>query len=354
MAENALSSMFLSGSSDDSEKTLHDELVSPQEKPSTRIYRNLASDPIVKAVLAKKKPSYREMIFVTTTIVAALDKEVEIANSEIERLRPAADRLAFARDVWNRPIFGDTNKRAEKLADDKSNEELRIEASWVLKYLSLRNVCGVFISLIVLAAGFFAWWNQDHKSLLGVREKRKAELASELVKKNKIIDELQAAKDKSKSDIETLTFHIEAANQTVERTIKAAQIVSETAREGNLEEKKVAEELGALKEARIRLENINDLLTKDLNHLKMKEKEQQDTITSKSNAVSEIEKAKDKFQQERDNAVDAWNHILGFLARKVPGNFQGESAYIRRDEIEEHLKTIERLTAKTSGMKTKL
>ena len=153
MAENALSSMFLSGSSDDSEKTLHDELVSPQEKPSTRIYRNLASDPIVKAVLAKKKPSYREMIFVTTTIVAALDKEVEIANSEIERLRPAADRLAFARDVWNRPIFGDTNKRAEKLADDKSNEELRIEASWVLKYLSLRNVCGVFISLIVLAAG---------------------------------------------------------------------------------------------------------------------------------------------------------------------------------------------------------
>jgi hypothetical protein len=69
------------------------------EKPSARVYNNLASDPMMAEVVRRKRLSYREMTLVVSSVVGALDErieELEARDGTWRRLRGALNAPLIA------------------------------------------------------------------------------------------------------------------------------------------------------------------------------------------------------------------------------------------------------------------
>lgn len=125
-----------------------------RESYSSRVLRNLARNPMYRPKKGKDgAPSDREMLTVATTLLAAADERISVL-----------ERKAL---VFNAPLFHAPMLPGQ--ADDVADKR---EASWLLKYLTLRNFGGVMVVLIGAIWAVFTWYSADKGAQLTIANQR--------------------------------------------------------------------------------------------------------------------------------------------------------------------------------------
>jgi hypothetical protein len=150
------------------EFSIAEVLDTEDSKPSSQLYRQLFSDPMFNYLTTRRKLTHRELLLVASTVVSSLDKE-------LIQLRKSAERMARLRSFVNAPLLESVKQSTSKDTAGEAGPS-PAEAQWFLHYLSLRNVLGALVIALSLSGGFFAWWNQDYRSLLDARKERVVEL----------------------------------------------------------------------------------------------------------------------------------------------------------------------------------
>lgn len=324
-------------------------LESHSEKPSKKIYENLVSDPIFAEVSNRKKLNYREMLLVVSTVVGALDKE-------IERLKPYENRLSIASKVINEPILGKPRNIPNEpggIAGDPDVDEAR----WVLKYLTIRNVAGVFLIMITLSSGLFAFINKDYNSILSEREIEIGDLQekhSKLISEKSILEqklegkkEEISAKDQTISSLEN---RLDAADQKYALLQKEFTKVSEAQKQGAQIDAEGLKNIGELKGKIESLKGKINLEKQNVSHWKRMYQGSKDSLGNKITEVEKYERLVSIAEADLSKAVDAWNQLLTYLYSKSGKR----SVDLKTKDLKTMIGNLERYTKDIDGMKISL
>jgi len=316
------------------EKSLAQYFADRSQKPSSRIYANLATDPFIAELANRRKLNYREMLLVVGTVVGSLD-------NEIQQLEAKAKVWNQMSNVINAPLIAPKKVDDEKKSSDNSGDGYsRDEVKWILKYLTLRNVLAVLFILISSAAAFFAWWNKDYQSLLQTRSERITALEAEVQKYQASNAALNAQTDKQNLELGELSGRLDAAEQ----------------RKKDLEEALRKAEQGQNRElnkqtASLR-ETVNQLKTSNAESKQWKDiyENTKETIQAKNSEISNFERRVSDLESRLNNSIDAWNQLLTYLNSRAAGG----KLDLRTKDIKKQLEDLERYTKKVEGMKYKL
>lgn len=125
------------------------------ETYSSRVLRNLAKSPLYKPKRGKDgSPSEKELLTIATTLLAAADERIT-----------ALEKKAL---VLNAPLF----QSPMLLGDGGEGHNDKSEASWLMKYLTLRNFAGVMVLLVGAIWAVFTWYSADKGAQLTVANQR--------------------------------------------------------------------------------------------------------------------------------------------------------------------------------------
>ncbi|KXJ04364.1 hypothetical protein AC249_AIPGENE18624, partial [Exaiptasia diaphana] len=331
--------------------TLSEYFASRGDKASARIYANIATDPVVAEISRRKKLNYREMLLVVSGVVGSLDDKIEELERSVGTWRQVSSAM-------NSPLIAvDRAQPADSISDEVPEQDIDLaEAHWFLKYLTLRNVLGVLVVVLTLSSSFFAFWNKDYRSLIDGAKKRAATAESELLEAKKKIRELEEEKANSGFEIRRLGGLLGAAEDAKEDLRKrngelesrfTQQVSQSTAQSVDL-----AKELGDAKALATRFESERDEARRELSRWKGLAQQHERTSGSRATALSAEESKSSTLASERDDAVTAWNQLVGFLGTKKKG-WPAEIT-VRVSDLETQLSELETFTKKIDGMRRNL
>jgi len=332
-----------------SPETIPEYFASRHGKASARIYANIASDPVIAEVTKRKKLNYREMLLVGGGVVGALDDRIQ----ELEARDGSWRRLTGA---INAPLLLSAPSSDSKDIDDKEPEIDPAETQWFLKYLTLRNVLGSLVVVISLAAGFFAWWNQDYRSMIDGSEKRAKKLAEEVLKKDqeiRTLQEQQRTQATEISSIEGLLKGVQDAKKKAEnRVAKLESQRDKQAASTNAVSVDLAKELGDAKGAVAEFETKFANERVESKRWKKLAGQHEKTAKERSEQLAIADRRASEAVASKDKTVDAWNQLLFFLEQeKEP---LGRNIQFKTKALEEQLKELERYSAGINGMRQSL
>lgn len=307
-------------------------------KPSSEIYRNLASDPVFSYLSTRKKLSYRELLLVVSTVVSSLDKE-------LLQLRKSEERLVRLKSFVNAPLL---EPYSESKGRDGSQESgpSPAEAHWFLKYLSLRNVLGALVLTLSLSGGFFAWWNQDYRSLLDARKER----VSELEKLNNSFANTIKERDKELAALRNQLGAAEGRLQGAEDHAKSLESSIEKLQTASGAQSVVAESAESLKVDLEKIRGEKEQYRTAATEWQTKYNEQNNKISDKDSLLTQKDLELSKRDGQVRDAVDAWNQLLTYLYSKSNGGMvEVKSAYLK-----DQLKSLSEYTSRVPNMKQEL
>lgn len=322
---------------------------SRREKPSSQIYANLASDPVVSALLRRKEPTYRELVLVVSTVVGALDSRIE----ELEKAARPWERLS---NTLNAPLISAESKgrkKSDEEEDEGNDSEEKpdaAEAKWLLKYLTLRNLGGALVTVLTLSTGFFAFINRDYRSIQELQEKKITGLTEELGVKEKELDKVKdQVRDRDVKNQE-LEGRLLAADQkissfkqqvnTLEKQNKAATVTA-------TEQAKLAQDLAEAR-GRIReLENAAKNASADQEDFRKSLKETEDNVAARSREIRDLENQLKEKKAQLNGAVDSWNGLLRFIDNRRAGS----AIEMKAAELRAYLSGREYYTRRVDGMR---
>lgn len=314
-------------------------------KPSGRLYQKLSSDPVIAELTRRKKLTYREMLLVVSTVVAALDDRLEGFEVQFRRWN-------LLSSVVNAPMLalGDSSRPRSNNGGDDSNPPSD-EIAWFGRHLTLRNVGAVLVIILTMSTGFFAWWNQDYRSLLDASKERVSRLQEE---KQDLRAKLLAAETAQQNDARALAelkprlaaaedkLEIKSQELVLARDAKASKL--EMAQEGQ------AAQIDELKVALAAVQKDAKTSTDSANSWKNLYDQQSGLLQEKSSSVNRLEGEKEAASIELEKVVNAWNSLLEFLGR----NRTGQLVSVKRTDLEEKLQMLERYTLEVRGMRRAL
>jgi flagellar motility protein MotE (MotC chaperone) len=327
------------------------EIFDESGRPSTDIYRNLFSDPIFAHLADRKKLSYRELLLVVTTVVGALDKELVL-------LRRSSARYERVNSIINAPLISPQSVKKTEGQDDEPGEEGKDKAGkeeshWFLRYLTLRNVLGALVVAISLAGGFFAWLNQDYRSILDARKERVKDLEGQIERFTKQISEKDQEFFKSVDKLrsaETARDQLGGRLQGAEDQVKSLQASIRSLQQASGAQASAVQSVEELKAEleRVRTEKgASDQASAEwrsrYNELNARIREKESLVTQKE---LELSKADSRLR----NSVDAWNQLLTYL-------YSHSTTYkteVQRSYLDAQLKTLADYTRDVPNMKQAL
>ncbi len=318
-----------------------------ESKASSKIYQNLATDPILADLIEKKKFTYRETLIEVSTVVGALDEK-------IETLQKQANNWSQIRAGLNTPLIKiNSSTEAGNSLKDSNN----IEEKWFLKYLTLRNILGFFVIFISMSAGFFSFLNKDYRSLIqaeGAKAKQYADELTEVTsKKNEVslkLKELEITNinlesrlaaadeqidklDKDLNSTKTIVDRTEVKNATQQADLNS-QLVIETNRANQLEDSYNKEILDRKKWEEIA-------------------KEKEKSLNQRSQEVMELERSHYAKKQELDSMVNAWNQLLVYIGGKAKGRLR-PAIEVKVSKVNDHIEGVVDSIGQIDGMRIKV
>lgn len=383
----------------ENEIILEEVFLSNEDKPSARIYKNLASSPVIHEILKrKKKLSYSDMALISSSIVASLDDQIET----LEKKQKVAEKVA---GFINEPLFvkQSTDNDNANTQHESKPDELR-EQHWFLKYLTLRNILAITFIVVTSGASFFSWYNQDYKSQIGLKNGEIKELQEKLKNSNYNISnlkgEIKILKDKYESQDEKIKkskLDLDASNQAFQTLkIELENTKTDHSKEINELQQKYNQDIDTVRAqltqtSDVRVASLTDQIKNLTNSLSTVTKEK-NSFNQQYNKVSgelslaqadiknmgedvehwkakydamKVEKdayetkvgVKDKqlseLEEQRNSARSAWNLLLGYLKKKDVGGRWG-TAKLDREDTDDYIKTLESYSSKVTGMTKKI
>lgn len=321
-------------------------------RPSSRIYRNLATDPVMRELASRKKLSYREMLIIVNGVVSALD-------DQISRLERFAGPWRQVSSVVNAPLFAATqsapkNSKRDPLRADHEPENLA-EARWILRHLTLRNFASVVVVVIGLAAGLFAFINKDHRSIIADSKLAVERSQDELLVANEQIRELQTQVEIKAGEALALENRLGAADDRIERLEERIAGLQRSKDEQVESKSQIQMDLTTeLGDARTRIARLEESLrsqTTETEHWKNAATGFQKTADKRGGDLTAEERRSSTFRTERDQAVSAWNQLLTFLGSRKEGRVWKS---LKLGDLEAHLRTLEPTTSTVDGMRLQI
>jgi predicted nucleic acid-binding Zn-ribbon protein len=298
----------------------------------------------------RKKLNNRELAIMASTVVGALDAQIAALMAEIKelkeeilRLRKEGRVLEKMSQIINAPLFlvasekqpitetpsGGTQEGAEAEPASESKAALdKAENEWFVRHLTLRNVLATTVVLIGMAAGFFAWFNKDYRSLLQAKDARILEMTSEVSRaltlnasNVNVVADKEVEIKKVNSDYRSL----EIRNGTLEERISVMdaehkrileKAMSSTTTDAK-EQIKLTEEVGR---ANSKITGLEAELKAAKEKLQAMDKTLNGALETIRDARRDGEVARSRQAQisaQLNDAVSAWNQLVTYLASKA-------------------------------------
>ena len=317
-----------------------------EDKPSARIYRNLANDPMILEAGRRKKPSYRELLFLASGVVAALDEQIQDREAREQRYRRLDIPLITApRSEDRSPVPG---------ATPSPNKN---EAHWILSYLTLRNVLGVLVVVVTLGSGFFAWWNKDYRSLVAGAEKRSEQLSEQVLELKEQLRTAETSLSTQMADGKRLEGLLGAADDEA-RDLKQRIATLEEQRDTQASQSTaqtvdLAKELGEAKAHAASLASQLTSANADVERWRDLAKDHERTVETRSTQLGEAEADASEATTQKDKAVIAWNQLIYFLGQHETGGFRSK-VEVPTKKVKEQLAELKQYTSEVKGMRREL
>lgn len=328
------------------EKGISEFFSQHEGKASSKIYQNLASDPVISDLSNKKQFTYRETLILVSTVVGALDEK-------IESLERQAGNWSQIKSSINSPLIGSGNRDSNggEPAPDQN------ETNWFLKYLTLRNVLGVLVVVLSMSAGFFSFINKDYRALIQAEEAKAEKYAEELVS--------------VKSENEDLTLELKEL-QIVKENIESRLVSADdqiTELESKLESARTKVDQSQVQSATQQADlnsqlivqtNRADQLERQYNEEVLDRKKWEDiakqketTLAQRSSEFQDLERQLYSKKQELDQLINTWNQLLVYLGGKASGRFS-PSIEVKVSNLNDHIDDVIEATGKLNGMRSKI
>lgn len=319
------------------------------KKPSSEIYKNLANDPILSEAIRRKKPTYREMLIIATTVIASQDRD-------ILRLKNFEGNWNKVTKIIDEPIFSKSDATNSPACSDNITE-----AEWVQKYLTVRNVAGAALLIITLGTSFFSFINKDYRSLIQNREQQIEDLKEE---KGIVVSEKLKLANKNDEN-NTLIISLKGEISSLEHRVIAAEQKTEIYKDQYESAKKSSAASAASGEQNVQTlhEEITNL-TAQIGDFKAELAAEKQKTLSQSMQIKDLQKLLNEQRDLASNnetkitnldidlnrAVAAWNDLLTYIYSKDKRG----SLNFRTKLLKDKLRTLEEYTHKVQGMKSKL
>lgn len=196
--------------------------------------------------------------------------------------------------------------------------------------LSLRNVAGAFVLIMVGIAAYQSWINQDYKSLIASRQNLIEDLRDHVEKKSEEVLRLRADLIRLEGNLESRTF---------ENSVLKKELEEKTALLASNQNQDVRELLRENEFLQRKLTSATD-----------------DFLEQKANLHRTIDETETKYnvrlvevKEQINDAVEAWNQLVSFLGSRA----EGRTINMPRRDLDRFLRGTEEITREVPGMKYK-
>ncbi len=135
---------------------------------SSEIFQALETNQIFNYLFhGPKKPTPTQMLIVSAVVVSAADQRIATLETEKRHLQKEAStiRAVLASPIWSvssTPYVATTDDESKTIAT-AGDSTLKAEQQWIARYLTLGNVLGVSLSVILVLGGIVTYFTTNFK-----------------------------------------------------------------------------------------------------------------------------------------------------------------------------------------------